>query len=132
MAAATAVATSRALALGQLEDAEAGGRLAVAAANDGRSSGAPSSTRATSFNRVIRPLSLGLGLDDDLAELARRSASRPSMSTVYWKCCSAGRRRLADLAGGDLHVLLAHRVDTSCGPDARACSWSGSSQIRML
>ena len=56
--------------------------------------------------RTISPF--GAGLDDDVAELAPRSSSRPCALTASWNSAPVGRRR-ADLAGGHLHVLLADR-----------------------
>ena len=37
--------------------------------------------------------------------------SRPTARTLIWYVWSGGRRRLADLARGDLHVLLAQGID---------------------
>ena len=52
---------------------------------------------------------------------------------VYWNAWPVGGRRLADLPGGDLDVLLAAMASTtSPAVRLRAASFSGSSQTRML
>ena len=43
------------------------------------------------------------------------SISRPSVLIVNWKFWPVGHRRLADLAGGHLDVLLLQRVDHVVG-----------------
>ena len=61
------------------------------------------------------------------------SASRPERAQRDLGLLAVDRRRLADLAGGDLEVLLAERRRPRRRPScSRAASLSGSSQIRML
>ena len=57
------------------------------------------------------------------------STSRPSVVIVNWNTWPVGDRRLADLAGGDLHVLLLDGRDhVGGGQVARRPSSAGSSQ----
>ena len=65
---------------------------------------APSSTRPTSRIRTILPSRVVRTM---ILSNWSASTSRPSVLRVTWVCCPGSDRRLADLAGGDLQVLLA-------------------------
>ena len=95
----------------------------------GRSCWAPSSTRATSRRRTTcatcrllrRPGSVLTMMSPNCSA----SCSRPSVVIVNWNCWPVGHGRLADLAGGDLHVLLLNGRDhvdrrSGCGTPASA------------
>ena len=49
---------------------------------------------------------VGVGLEDDVGELLGVGRAGPACVIVNWNTWPVGDRRLADLAGGDLHVLL--------------------------
>ena len=72
--------------------------------------------RATSRSRTAEP-ALGIRAHDDVAELCR-IAQAPDGIDLHLERRACGRRRLSDLAGGDLHVLLGDRVLHVDGGDA--------------
>ena len=86
--------------------------------------------RATSLQ--ADEAALGVGLEDHVRELL--GVGEPAQRViVYWKTCPSGHRRLADLPGGDLDVLLLDGVRRRRRPSGCATAiFSGSSQTRML
>ena len=80
----------------------------------------------------VRDFALVARLDDDVGELLRLGqAAQRGHRVLKIDACRHGR--LAELAGRNLHVLLAQGGDDVALPsDSRADSRFGSSQTRML
>ena len=80
----------------------------------------------------VGPVDLVLAdLDDDVGELL--GIDQPAQRVDrQLKLLAGGNRRLADLAGRDLQVLLADGGHDVLGRDAIEASFSVSSQARML
>ncbi len=98
-----------------------------------RVSMAPGAQLGAAHVAEVGHLAVRAGLEDDAGELLRARLSRPSVLIVYWKSRPFGDRRLADLAGRHLDVLLAQDpLITSVAVRLRDASLSGSSQTRML
>ncbi len=93
--------------LGELEHAERGGGLAGEARESGIALRAELDARHVSEMQQ-RPARLGA--DHDLLELLDRGEA-PLRSQRNLELNAGGRRRRSGAARGDLHVLLAHRVD---------------------
>ena len=73
---------------------------------------APSSMRATSLRQVTS--AVGAGLEDDVGELLGLDQPAEGAQRVL-EVLAGGDRRLADLPGGHLHVLLAQDPDHVAG-----------------
>ncbi len=89
---------------------------------------APSSTRATSFSRVMRP---PLSVLTMMFSNSETSSSLPCTLTEYWKACPWGT------GGSPTCPALVERLCrltasmTSLGTSPRTCSFCGSSQMRI-